>query len=105
MQLSEGLLEALRCCFKLNETDLKVLEDLIRLGRAGSEEIARDLSVSKTTVDNTLKKLLTLGLVVREKVQEKKIGRPKYVFSVSPQFQQVVKEKVESCSKKFSQVV
>ncbi len=105
MQIGEELLEVLKCCFKLNDTDVNVLEELIKLGRADGEVIASELNVSKTTVDNSLKKLMALGLVLREKVQEKKIGRPKYVFYLSPQFSQVVKEKIENCSKKFSQVI
>jgi len=42
---------------------------------------------------------------VREKDQTKRTGRPRYYFSVSPDFEKVIKEKVEQCSKRLSSLI
>ena len=105
VELTEALKETLTCCFKLSETDLVVLSMLTSMGKATSEEIAERLKVSKTTVNNSMRRLLENALVVREKDQTKRTGRPRYHFSVSPDFEKVIKEKVEQCSKRLSSLI
>jgi predicted transcriptional regulator len=102
VELSETLIEALTCCFKLTETDILVLKTLIAKGKASSEELAEVLKVSKTTVSNSMKRLMESNLVLREKDQQKKMGRPRYNFYVNPELEKVIRERLEHCSKKFS---
>ena len=94
--------EAIRCCYKLTDTDIDCLFKLLELNRpATSEELADIMKVSKTTIENSLKKLIDAGLIVREKVNDKKIGRPKYYYSIANEITKKIKEDLAECAKKM----
>lgn len=97
--------EIIRCCYKISDTDVECLLKLIEIGRPiTSEELSTILKVSKTTVENSLKKLMDLGLVVREKDEDKKIGRPKYYYEVIKDYMAKLKQDLENCSQKIQSI-
>lgn len=63
--------------FKLDETDLKILEALRRNARTPFIDVARDLGISDSTVHFRLKKMLDRGIIKRYTidVDEKALGR------------------------------
>ena len=94
--------DAIRCCYKLSDTDVDCLFKLLELNRPTSnEELADIMKVSKTTIEKSLKKLIEVGLVIREKVNDKKIGRPKYYYSAITNILEKVKRDLEHCSRKM----
>jgi len=94
--------EAIRCCYKLSDTDLDCLFKLLELNKPiTSEELAGIMNVSKTTIENSLKKLIEIGLVTREKVNDKKIGRPKYYYTVINGIVEKIKEDLAECAKRM----
>ncbi|BFH74106.1 helix-turn-helix domain-containing protein [Sulfurisphaera javensis] len=103
--MSEKLKDAkdvIRCCYKLSDTDIDCLFKLIELNRAvTSDELSQIMKVSKTTIENSLKRLIDVGLVVRDKSDDKKIGRPKYYYSVIKNVTNKIKEDLLNCSKKM----
>ncbi|AEB94773.1 transcriptional regulator, TrmB [Metallosphaera cuprina Ar-4] len=59
------------------------------------------MNLSKTTVENSMKKLIELGLVDRIKIDGKKIGRPKFLYVVSDSFQERVKTDLRKCAERI----
>jgi predicted transcriptional regulator len=97
--------EIIRCCYKISDTDIDCLFKLIEVNRPiTSEELSEMLKMSKATVENSLKKLIDLGLVVREKGDEKKIGRPKYYYAVTENYMDKIREDLQECSRKIQGV-
>jgi predicted transcriptional regulator len=97
--------EIIRCCYKISDTDIDCLFKLIEVNRPiTSEELSEMLKMSKTTVENSLKKLIDLGLVVREKGDEKKIGRPKYYYAIIENYMDKIREDLQECSRKIQGV-
>lgn len=103
--MSEKLKDAkdvIRCCYKLSDTDVDCLFKLIEINKpVTSEELSQILKLSKTTVENSLKKLIEAGLVLRNKSDDKKIGRPKYYYSPTENIIDKIKEGLIECSKKM----
>jgi len=95
--------DAIRCCYKLTDTDIDCLFKLLELNRSTtSEELASIMKVSKTTIENSLKKLIDVGLVIRDKsVDDKRIGRPKYYYSIVSGIIEKLKKDLAECSKKM----
>ncbi|BCU70212.1 helix-turn-helix domain-containing protein [Stygiolobus caldivivus] len=94
--------EVIRCCYKISDTDIDCLFKLIEIGKPiTSEELSALLRMSKTTVENSLKKLIDIGLVVREKGDEKKIGRPKYYYEVISNYMEKLRHDLGECSRKI----
>ncbi|QGR18551.1 helix-turn-helix domain-containing protein [Stygiolobus azoricus] len=94
--------EVIRCCYKISDTDVDCLFKLVELGKpVTSEELSALLKMSKTTVENSLKKLIDIGLVVREKGDEKKIGRPKYYYEIISNYMEKLKHDLTECSRKI----
>jgi predicted transcriptional regulator len=54
-------------------------------------------------VENSLKKLIELGLVVRNKDGEegKRIGRPKYLYSVISNIESKIKQDLTNCANRI----
>ncbi|BAB66001.1 MULTISPECIES: helix-turn-helix domain-containing protein [Sulfurisphaera] len=103
--MSEKLYDAkdvIRCCYKLSDTDIDCLFKLIELNKpVTSDELSQMMKVSKTTVENSLKKLIDSGLVIRSKSEDKKIGRPKYYYSIVENIINKIREDLLNCSKKM----
>lgn len=94
--------DVIRCCFQLNETDIDCLIKLLEIGgNASSEVLAESMRLSKTTVETSLKRLIDSGLVVREKTDERRVGRPKFSYKVRDNLASVIREGLENCSKKM----
>ncbi|QKQ99231.1 MarR family transcriptional regulator [Metallosphaera tengchongensis] len=94
--------ESIRCCYKMSDTDVECLFKLIEIGEPKtSVELGNMMNLSKTTVENSMKKLIELGLVMRIKVDGKKIGRPKFLYVVSEDFRDRVKSDLKRCAEKI----
>ncbi len=96
--------EIVRCCYKLSDTDVDCLFKLIEINKPiSAEEFASLMKLSKTTIENSLKKLIELGLVVRTKIADdtKRIGRPKYVYSVIHDVRNKIKQDLKNCATKI----
>ncbi|BCU66931.1 transcriptional regulator [Sulfolobales archaeon HS-7] len=98
--------DAIRCCFQITDTDVDCFLRLIQIGgKATSEELAKNMNLSKTTVESSLKKLIEVGLVERHKVEDRKVGRPKYNYVLKEDILSVVRSGLSNCSKKFQAVI
>ncbi|NON61173.1 helix-turn-helix domain-containing protein [Acidianus sp. RZ1] len=94
--------ESIKCCYKISETDVDCLFKLAEMGRAvTSTELASEMNFSKTTVESSLKKLIELGLVQRIKIDEKKIGRPKFLYAVESTVWDKVSKDLKDCANKI----
>ncbi|EHP68253.1 putative transcriptional regulator [Metallosphaera yellowstonensis MK1] len=94
--------ESIRCCYKISETDVDCLFTLLDLKEPkSSSELAEVMKLSKTTVENSMKKLMELGLVRRIKIEEKKIGRPKFVYSLVEDFFPRIRADLKDCAEKI----
>ncbi|MEL9969997.1 MAG: helix-turn-helix domain-containing protein [Metallosphaera sp.] len=94
--------ESIRCCYKITDTDVECLFKLIELREPKtSVELGKIMNLSKTTVENSMKKLIELGLVDRIKIDGKKIGRPKFLYVVSDSFQERVKTDLRKCAERI----
>lgn len=94
--------DSIRCCYKITDTDVDCLFKLLDVGKpVTSEELAEMLGVSKTTVENSLKKLIDIGLVDRSKRDEKKIGRPRYYYEVISNVYDKIRKDLGECAKKI----
>ncbi|BBG23511.1 MarR family transcriptional regulator [Sulfuracidifex tepidarius] len=93
--------ESIKCCYKISDTDFDCLVLLAKLGRpTSSEEMASVMNLSKTTVENSLKKLLDLDLIARQKSNDesRRIGRPKFIYTVSDELLNKIKEDLNRCA-------
>lgn len=103
IQLAESK-DVIRCCYKITDTDVECLFKLVEVNRPiSAEELASIMKLSKTTVENSLKKLIELGLVVRNKDGEKgnRIGRPKYLYSVILNIESKIKQDLTNCANRI----
>ncbi|QIW24795.1 HTH domain-containing protein [Sulfolobus sp. S-194] len=98
----ESKKDEIRCCYKITDTDVAVLLKMVEIEKPiTSEELADIFKLSKTTVENSLKKLIELGLVVRTKTEGKKIGRPKYYYSISTNILEKIRTDLLNCAKRM----
>ncbi|MEM0164934.1 MAG: helix-turn-helix domain-containing protein [Saccharolobus sp.] len=96
--------EVIRCCYKITDTDVECLFKLMELNKeVSAEELASIMRLSKTTVENSLKKLIELGLVARNKDGEegKRIGRPKYIYVIAQNVESKIKQDLTNCANKI----
>ncbi|WP_338602017.1 helix-turn-helix domain-containing protein [Sulfolobus tengchongensis] len=103
LKLSESK-EVVRCCYKISDTDVECLFKLVEIGRPiSAEELASLMKLSKTTVENSLKKLIEIGLVVRNKDGEegKRIGRPRYLYAIIHNVDDKIKQDLTNCATKI----
>ncbi|MCG2888382.1 MAG: MarR family transcriptional regulator [Sulfolobales archaeon] len=75
------LLDVLSFCYGLSETDVQVLMALLKSSPKSTEDLERELQLSKASVNRSLNKLLSMELVKRIKETGNKAGRPKYLYS------------------------
>ncbi len=94
--------DSIRCCYKITDTDVECLFKLLEVGKpVTSEDLAEMLNVSKTTVENSLKKLIDVGLVERSKGDEKKIGRPRYYYVLVDNVYEKIRKDLSECAKRI----
>jgi predicted transcriptional regulator len=101
------VMEALKFCYDLTETDVLVLKVLSSTEAKREDDIAKALSLSKASVNRSLNKLISVGLAERVKEQQSKGGRPRYLYK-SPE-PQVISEKMgrelRECADLFSRIL
>jgi predicted transcriptional regulator len=93
-------LDVLRFCYDLSETDVQILELLLKLGPKPADELGQELKVSKGTINRSVNKLAKIGLIMRIKETGNKIGRPRYVYS-APNFDELkgrITKEIEECT-------
>jgi predicted transcriptional regulator len=94
---------SIKCCYKLGDTDVDCLFKLMDIKKpVTSIELADLMKFSKTTVENSLKKLIDVGLVIRIKTEEKRIGRPKFEYTVPDNLWDKIRKDLIECGRKIS---
>lgn len=89
----------IKCCYRLTETEISCFVKLLEVKRpATSVELAQMMKYSKTTVETSLRKLIELGLVIREKLEGNKIGRPKYLYKLPDSIWEKVQKDLSKCA-------
>ena len=103
------LLDVLRFCYGLSETDVQVLMTLLESSpnHKLSEDLEQELQLSKASVNRSLNKLLSLGLINRTKEVGKRTGRPRYLYFIPDpeEFKAKVAKKIEDCVNNIRNVV
>ena len=98
------IVEGLRFCYDMSETDAAILFELLKGDKYTVDELTEKLKLSKATVNRSLSKLVELGFVSREREKRSGVGRPRYRYYIEKP-EDVVKrivEDFERCSKAFS---
>ncbi|BBD73944.1 transcriptional regulator [Sulfodiicoccus acidiphilus] len=97
------LRDPVKCCYKVSDTDVECLIRIVELSKPiDAEEMSKIMGLSKTTVETSLKRLMELGLVVRKRLEGRKIGRPKYVYSTIDGLMSKVKKDLDQCVKRIA---
>jgi len=92
--------DVLRFCYDLNETDVQILETLLKLGSKTVNELGEILRMSKGTINRSVNKLVKIGLIARIKETRNNVGRPRYVYNV-PKFDEFkgrIAKEIEECA-------
>jgi len=94
------LLDVLRFCYGLSETEVQILTTLLKSSPKLAQDLERELQLSRALVSRSLNKLLNMGLIKRTKETGNHLGRPKYVYFI-PNFDELkaklIKE-IEDCT-------
>ncbi|MDT7901636.1 MAG: helix-turn-helix domain-containing protein [Acidianus sp.] len=89
----------IKCCYKLSESDVDVFLKILEVRRPiTSQELSKMLKVSKTTVDGSLKRLIDIGLVIRKKSENGKIGRPTYIYYLPLGIEEKIESDLKRCA-------
>ncbi|AWR96328.1 ArsR family transcriptional regulator [Acidianus sulfidivorans JP7] len=89
----------IKCCYRLNETEIACFVKILELNKpVTSMELAHAMKYSKTTVETSLRKLIELGLIIREKIEGSRIGRPKYVYRLPDSIWSKIERDLNKCS-------
>jgi predicted transcriptional regulator len=101
------LSDVLRFCYGLSETDVQILMVLLRSRPKSTEDLEQELQLSKASVNRSLNKLLSLGLVNRIKETGNYIGRPKYVYYIQDfdQLKSKIIKEIEECTNNIRNLV
>lgn len=101
------LLDALAFCYDISDTDYKVLKAVLERKVTTEDELVTTLKLSKASVNRSLNKLISLGFIVREKMQSSKGGRPKYVYKALDTKTLIghIKEDFKRCSQMFIDIL
>jgi predicted transcriptional regulator len=101
------IVEGLRFCYDMSETDAAILFELLKGNKYTVDELTEKLKLSKATVNRSLAKLIELGFASREREKRAGVGRPRYRYYIDKP-EEVVKrivEDFEKCSKAFSEAL
>ncbi|ARM74807.1 helix-turn-helix domain-containing protein [Acidianus manzaensis] len=89
----------IKCCYRLTETEIACFVKLLQLRKPiTSIELAHEMKYSKTTVETSLRKLVELGLIIREKIEGSRIGRPKYIYRLPDVIWEKIEKDLNKCS-------
>ena len=99
------LVDVLRFCYDLSETDTQILFKLVRGDEYDVDELAKELGLSKATVNRSLNKLVELGFTFRRRERRQYVGRPKYKYYVkdSQNLIEKLKSDMERCAEVMKQ--
>lgn len=94
------LVDVLKFCYDLSETDTQILLKLVKGDEYDVDKLARELGLSKATVNRSLNKLVELGFVLRRRERRQSVGRPKYKYYVedSQSLVKKLKNDMERCA-------
>jgi len=100
-----GLVDVLKFCYDLSETDTQILLKLVKGNEYDVDELAKELGLSKATVNRSLNKLVELGFILRRRERRQTVGRPKYKYYVeNPQnLIEKLKSDMEKCAEVMKQ--
>jgi len=95
-----NLVDVLKFCYDLSETDTQILLKLVKGDEYDVDKLARELGLSKATVNRSLNKLVELGFVLRRRERRQSVGRPKYKYYVedSQSLVEKLKNDMERCA-------
>lgn len=102
-----NLVDVLKFCYDLSETDTQILLKLVKGDEYDVDKLARELGLSKATVNRSLNKLVELGFVLRRRERRQSVGRPKYKYYVedSQSLVEKLKNDMERCAEVMKQHV
>ena len=102
-----NLVDVLKFCYDLSETDTQILLKLVKGNEYDVDELAKELGLSKATVNRSLNKLVELGFILRRRERRQSVGRPKYKYYVeNPQnLIEKLKSDMEKCAEVMKQHV
>ena len=98
-----ALLDGLKFCYDLSETDAVILFELLRGKEYTVDSLTDLLNLSKATINRGLTKLVELGFVERIREKRSQVGRPRYKYSISNPKRIVsrIMKDFEQCSEAF----
>lgn len=103
-----AIVEGLRFCYDLSETDAMILFELLRSNKSYAvDELTEKLGLSKATVNRGLGKLVELGFAAREREQRRGVGRPRYRYYI-PDPDKVIERMIndfEECARAFKEAL
>lgn len=102
-----SIVEGLRFCYDLSETDTAILMELLKGKEYTVDELAEKLKLSKATVNRSLTKLVEIGFVSRTREKKGGAGRPKYKYYVQdPEkvIQKIISD-FEQCARTYREVL
>jgi len=99
------LVDVLKFCYDLSETDTQMLLKLVKGNEYDVDELAKELGLSKATINRSLNRLVELGFVFRRRERRQSVGRPKYKYYVEdPQsLVEKLKNDMERCAEVMKQ--
>ena len=97
------LMDVLKFCYDLSETDTQILLKLVKGNEYDVDELAKEMGLSKATVNRSLNKLVELGFIFRCRERRQSVGRPRYKYYVENP--QNLIEKLRSDMEKCAEVM
>jgi len=86
----------------MDSFDERILSVLKKAKSAGFDQLLAETGVSHNTVRLHLHRLADQGIVIREKLPSKRLGRPSFAYSLSPK---VNRQQVSTGSGAFAETV
>jgi len=102
-----AIVEGLKFCYDLSETDALILFELLKGGEYTVDDLTQKLNLSKATINRGLAKLVELGFVSRTREKRSKVGRPRYRYYVAD-LEAVINRIIsdfEECAKSFKEAL
>jgi len=101
------LLDVFRFCYGLTETEVQILMTLLKSGSKMIQDLEQELQLSKASVNRSLNKLLSMGLVKRTKTTEKRYGRPRHIYYALnlEELQSKLVKEIEDCTNSIRNLI
>ncbi|KSW12752.1 TrmB family transcriptional regulator [Pyrodictium occultum] len=102
-----ALVEGLRFCYDLSETDALILFELLKGGQYTVDDLTKKLGLSKATVNRSLAKLMEAGFVSRSREKRAGVGRPRYKYYIEDPEKVINKiiDDFDKCSQSFREAL